>query len=62
LAPQKKAGAAAAICLTPSPNKVLLCVFKILSEMVMPTQKPTSQIGYLAEEKRHKKGSLKKKQ
>ena len=32
-------------------------VFKVLSEMVMPTPKSKSQIGYLAEAKRHKKGT-----
>ena len=37
-----------------------MLVFKILSEMVMPTQKSKSQIGYLAGEKGHKKGGSKK--
>jgi hypothetical protein len=41
-------------------DEQLKLVFKILSEMIMPTQKPKSQIGYLAEEKGHKKSSLKK--
>jgi predicted ArsR family transcriptional regulator len=35
-------------------------VFNVLSEMVKPTQKPKSQIGYLAEAKRHKKGGPKR--
>jgi predicted ArsR family transcriptional regulator len=35
-------------------------VFKVLSEMVMPTHKSKSQLGYLAEEKRHKKGRPKR--
>ena len=35
-------------------------VFKVLSEMVMPTQKTKSQIGYLAEENNTKKGGYKR--
>ena len=35
-------------------------VFKVLSEMIMPTHKSKSQIGYLSEEKRHKKGGYKR--
>jgi hypothetical protein len=35
-------------------------VFKVLSEMVMPTQKSKSQIGYLTEAKGHKKNQIKK--
>ena len=34
-------------------------VFKVLSEMVMPTQKSKSQIGYLTEAKGHKKAKAK---
>ena len=34
-------------------------VFKVLSDMVMPTKKSKSQIGYLTEEKRQKKANLK---
>jgi phage regulator Rha-like protein len=34
-------------------------VFKVLSEMVMPTPKSKSQIGYLTESKGHKKGTSK---
>jgi len=36
-------------------------VFKILSEMVMPTPKPKSQIGYLTESKGRKKGTARTK-
>ncbi|MFB0554005.1 MAG: ORF6N domain-containing protein [Phycisphaerae bacterium] len=36
-------------------------VFKVLSEMVMPTPKSKSQIGYLTEAKGHKKGTSKAK-
>jgi len=36
-------------------------VFKVLSEMVMPTPKSKSQIGYLTESKGHKKGTRKAK-
>ncbi len=36
-------------------------VFKVLSEMVMPTPKSKSQIGYHAEAKGHKKGTRKAK-
>jgi hypothetical protein len=36
-------------------------VFKVLSEMVMPTPKSKSQIGYLTESKDHKKGTSKAK-
>jgi hypothetical protein len=35
-------------------------VFKVLSEMVMPTQKSKSQTGYLAEEHEHKKDGSKR--
>jgi len=34
-------------------------VFKVLSEMVMPTPKSKSQIGYLTESKGRKKGTRK---
>ena len=36
-------------------------VFKVLSEMVMPTPKSKSQIGYLTESRGHKKGTRKAK-
>ena len=36
-------------------------VFKVLSEMVMPTPKSKSRIGYLTEAKEHKKGTRKAK-
>ncbi len=36
-------------------------VFKVLSEMVMPSPKSKSQIGYLTEAKGHKKGTRKAK-
>jgi hypothetical protein len=35
-------------------------VFKVLSEMIMPSQKSKSQIGYLAEDKGHKVGVSKR--
>jgi hypothetical protein len=35
-------------------------VFNVLSEMVMPTQKSKSHIGYLSEDKGHKKGGPKR--
>ena len=40
-------------------NCDLKLVFKVLSEMVMPTPKAKSRIGYLTEAKGHRKGRAK---